>query len=490
MERTQQKVRTTRPQLSLAERILNPTIARPWMVGALAVSDALSLFLAGFTALFLWSFVRSDLIIQNYTSVIPLIIIFTLVYSIAGLYPAVGMGPVEELRLLTILTTLSFLGMGTLSFYLRNVEQFSRASFGLAWLFALILLPLNRHLFRKLFTALGFWGEPVVLIGYGQYGEQILNVLLKNPELGMRPVAIIDGFDLSVIPDVPIPIYSLGGNVNPDRISSLSGVKTAILIHSEIPTELCEKIVSGQWYEFSRLIMIPDGQFGSSVWVETHDIGGMLGLEVKQKLFSRYEQAIKRSLDIFLIVLASPFLIILFGLIAIIIRLESPGSILYKQVRLGKGGRTFLIWKFRTMVKNADEVLEQYLEMHPELADEWEETHKLRDDPRVTGVGKILRRFSLDEYPQFWNVLKGEMSLVGPRPIVDDEIKYYGSACYVCARVKPGLSGLWQVSGRNDIKYEQRVKLDLYYVHNWSIWLDVYILAKTVKVVINGKGAY
>jgi len=460
------------------------------MIGVLVFSDALSLFLVGFMALFLWSFVRSDLIIQNYISIIPLIAGFILMYAIAGLYPAVGMGPVVELRLFTIVTTLSFLGLGTLSFYLRNVEYFSRASFGLAWLFALIGLPLSRHIFRKLFTALGFWGEPIVLIGYGTYGERILDVLLKNPGLGMRPIAIIDGFSSGGAPQVSIPYYSLGDNVNPERISSLSGVKTAILISSELPARLYEEIISGKWYEFSRLIVIPDGQFGSSVWIEALDMGGMLGLEVRQKLFSRYEQVMKRLVDILIIVLMSPILSVMFALLAGIIRADSAGPILYRQGRIGKGRKPFSIWKFRTMVVNADEILADYLEQHPELADEWNETHKLKNDPRITAVGKLMRRLSLDEFPQILNILRGEMSLVGPRPIVEDEIQYYGTSFHLYTRVKPGLSGIWQVSGRNDLEYAQRVELDSYYVNNWSIWLDVYILAKTITAVLSGRGAY
>lgn len=490
MERITQKTDLIYPKRTLTARILNHTFARPWMAFVLLISDALSLLISGGLALLLWSSVRSDLIPQNYSILLPFLIIFGLIYTIVGLYPAVGMSPVEEFRLLTITTTLAFLGLGTLSFYLRNVESFSRASFGLAWLFAIILLPISRHMFRKLCASVGLWGEPVVLIGFGEWGCRILNVLVDHPELGLRPVAIIDGFLSQMTPKVPIPYYSLGGEVDPERISDLTGVKTAILIHSEIPPELREKIISGRWHEFGHIIIIPEGQLGSSVWIEAHDIGGMLGLEVRQKLYSRYEQTIKRVLDIFLIVLASPFLVPLFLLLEGIIRLDSPGSAIYRQVRFGKGGKEFSIWKFRTMVKNADEILDHYLEEHPESAGEWNLTHKLKSDPRVTAVGKFLRRFSLDEFPQLLNVLQGNMSLVGPRPIVQEEIGFYKTSYHLYMRVKPGLTGLWQVSGRNDTSYDQRVELDLYYVNNWSIWLDVFILAKTIKAVIIGKGAY
>lgn len=478
------------PRRAFAARILNHTFARPWMALVLLVSDGLSLFLAGYLALFLWSFVRSDLVPQNYSIIIPFLFVFILIYFIAGLYPAVGISPVEEFRLLTITTSLAFLGLGTLSFYLRNVENFSRASFGLAWLFAIILLPITRYVFRKLFASVDFWGEPVVLIGFGECGSQLLNLLIDRPELGLRPVAIIDGFKAACSPNVSIPYYSLGEDVDPGRINSLAGVKTAILIISEIPAKLREKVISGRWHEFGHLIIIPDGQFGSSVWIEAHDLGGVLGLEVRQRLFSRYEQTIKRVLDILLIFMASPFLVGLFILLAAIIRIDSPGPATYRQDRLGKGGKKFSIWKFRTMVVNADEILAHHLHKHPELADEWNETYKLRNDPRVTAVGKFLRRFSLDEFPQIFNVIQGDMSLVGPRPIVEKEINNYKQSYQLYKRVKPGLTGLWQVSGRNDTSYDQRVHLDLYYVNNWSIWLDVHILVRTIKAVIVGKGAY
>ncbi len=490
MERTPQNTKVIHNPRAFSARIINRSFARPWMVFVLLVSDVLSLFMAVSFALFLWTFVRSDLYPRNYLIVIPFIAVFLLIYTIAGLYPAVGISQVEEFRLLTITTTLGFLGLGTLSFYLRNVEQFSRASFGLAWLFAIILLPITRHIFRKLCVLIGFWGEPAVLIGFGEWGSKILNVLVDHPELGLRPVAIIDGFSSPVLPKIPIPYYSLGGDVNPDRINHLVGVKTAILIHSEIPAELTEWIVSGRWHEFEHLIMIPDGQFGSSVWVEAHDLGGMLGLRVRQKLFNRYEQGIKRALDVFIVIVTSPFWITLFLFLAVIIRLDASGPIMYRQVRIGRGGKPFSIWKFRTMVKNADDILDLFLEKHPELADEWNDAHKLKNDPRITTVGKFLRRFSLDEFPQIFNVLMGNMSLVGPRPIVEDEINLYKSSYHAYTRVKPGITGLWQVSGRNDISYEDRVQLDLYYVHNWSIWFDVLILAKTGLVVIAGKGAY
>jgi Undecaprenyl-phosphate galactose phosphotransferase WbaP len=176
-------------------------------------------------------------------------------------------------------------------------------------------------------------------------------------------------------------------------------------------------------------------------------------------------------------------------LIALAIKLTSPGPVFYGQTRIGRGRRTFRAWKFRTMRVDADEVLAKVLAEDDDLREEWERTHKLRKDPRVTGIGQILRKTSLDELPQIWNVFRGDMSLVGPRPVVEAEAAKYdeGFGPYLC--VRPGITGLWQVSGRNRTTYAERVRLDEYYVDNWSPWLDLNILARTVHAVLTGDGA-
>jgi len=173
-----------------------------------------------------------------------------------------------------------------------------------------------------------------------------------------------------------------------------------------------------------------------------------------------------------------------------LVSLDSPGGAFFGQTRVGLGGRTFTMWKFRTMVACAEAVLAQYLAANPAAQAEWELNQKLKHDPRVTRVGRILRKFSLDELPQFWNVLVGEMSFVGPRPFFISQRALYGDAYDVYTRVRPGVTGLWQVSGRNKLDYDERIHLDEYYVRNWSIWLDIYILLRTCWVVLRGDGAY
>jgi Undecaprenyl-phosphate galactose phosphotransferase WbaP len=199
---------------------------------------------------------------------------------------------------------------------------------------------------------------------------------------------------------------------------------------------------------------------------------------------------VARILDISLILFAAPYILVAFVIIMILIKLDSEGPVFYRQARIGRFGRKFYIYKFRTMVQNADQILQTYLQNSPELKAEWLATHKLKNDPRVTRVGLVLRKLSLDELPQLWNIWIGEMSIVGPRPIVDEEVEKYGKCFQLYMHVRPGLTGLWQVSGRNDTTYERRVELDEYYILHRSLRLDIQIIWKTIAVVLYRKGAY
>ncbi|HLJ17590.1 MAG TPA: exopolysaccharide biosynthesis polyprenyl glycosylphosphotransferase [Bryobacteraceae bacterium] len=214
------------------------------------------------------------------------------------------------------------------------------------------------------------------------------------------------------------------------------------------------------------------------------------GLEVQQRLLRNSSRLVKRTLDLLFVfsggVLAFPLLLF----IAALVKLTSPGPVFYGQVRYGRYGLPFTAWKFRSMIVGSDDVLEECLHADPDLREEWRIFQKLKNDPRITTVGRFLRRTSLDELPQLWNIVLGEMSIVGPRPIIESEITRYGDGFRLYKKVTPGLTGLWQISGRNKLSYEQRVSFDLYYVRNWSLWLDLYILARTGKVVLQGEGAY
>ncbi len=203
----------------------------------------------------------------------------------------------------------------------------------------------------------------------------------------------------------------------------------------------------------------------------------------------RYRVA-KRGLDLLLICLCAPVVLLLIALIALAIRATSPGPIFFSHRRIRGHGRFFSMWKFRTMCVNSAEVLEDYLAANPEARAEWRKDHKLKQDPRVTRVGEFLRRTSLDELPQIWNVTLGNMSLVGPRPIVAAEVEKYGPYFADYCLVKPGVTGLWQVSGRSRVSYPERVQLDRRYAHEWSLSTDIRILCRTLSSVANQDGAY
>jgi lipopolysaccharide/colanic/teichoic acid biosynthesis glycosyltransferase len=198
----------------------------------------------------------------------------------------------------------------------------------------------------------------------------------------------------------------------------------------------------------------------------------------------------KRSFDIALCLLMAPFVLPVCLLIALCSQIDSPGPVFYCHRRIGLYGKSFGMWKFRTMCKDADTVLHHYLEQHPELLQEWKTQHKLKNDPRVTRLGTFLRRTSLDELPQIWNVFKGSMSFVGPRPIVDAEVHKYGNHFQCFTEIRPGMTGLWQVSGRSTLSYEARIKLDVHYAREWSGMLDMKILLKTFSCVVNSDGAF
>jgi lipopolysaccharide/colanic/teichoic acid biosynthesis glycosyltransferase len=199
---------------------------------------------------------------------------------------------------------------------------------------------------------------------------------------------------------------------------------------------------------------------------------------------------IKRCADVVLVLLSAPVTLLAMGVVSVMVMLSSPGPIFYSHRRIRKNGAFFSMWKFRTMCLNSAEVLEEYLARHPKARTEWNKTHKLRHDPRITPIGSFLRRYSLDELPQLWNVLVGQMSLVGPRPIVAAEVEKYSDSFDCYCRVKPGLTGLWQVSGRSEVSYEERVALDCQYVEQWSLQKDILILLKTFHAVVNQDGAF
>lgn len=454
----------------------------------LVLSDLLALLLAWGISVAIGLLFQPSIASHACWGAWPLFALFPLVYLLSGLYPAVGLCPPEELKRLSLTTTWGYLAVGGFAFVLHLGSTLSRPVLIGAWILSLILVPLIRALAREMWAARGWWGHSALILGAGRTGALVIDALRRFPGLGLNPVCVLDDdpSKWGELDGVPV-----GGDLElAPEFSRKLGIRYAIVAMPGVECKQLSRIIARQACHFPHLIVIPDLFGFSTMWILGRDLGGILSLEMRQRLLMPIPRMVKRLMDTSLGFIASVLLLPLILLLALLIRLESPGAPFYGHTRIGRGGRRFRAWKLRTMVQNADQVLEQHLEQHPELRQEWEELQKLRDDPRITRVGRWLRKTSLDELPQLWNVLVGEMSLVGPRPIVENEIARYGDLFDTYLQVRPGLTGLWQVSGRNDTTYEERVRLDAYYVRNWSPWLDIYILARTVLVVFGRKGAY
>ena len=331
---------------------------------------------------------------------------------------------------------------------------------------------------------------PAVVLGGGQAGRTVVETLAKSPWIGLKIVAVLNESDAEFQSCNAQNDLVSNELDTVDRLIKNGRVNYAIVAMPSSARQELDQILARYADKFHHIIIVPD-LFGiSSLWVTAQDIGGILGLEIRQALLKRWTRFLKRMLDLVITFIGGLLLLPLYLLIYLAIKWTSPGPAVYGQKRIGQDNRHFTVWKFRTMVNDADEALDHHFASNNHLKEEWQSNHKLRNDPRVTAIGKILRHTSLDELPQLWNVLVGEMSLVGPRPIVDAEVYKYGSRFQLYCKVRPGITGLWQVSGRNDTGYDKRVQLDEYYVRNWSVWLDLYLLARTLTSIIRCAGAY
>ena len=425
---------------------------------------------------------------EPYLRLWPLLFVFVSVYALAGLYSGVSISPPEELQRATFSSALVFVALAAATVSLRGGTKYLTWTALLAMTLSIVMLPLCRALARRFFAKKAWWGSPAVVFGAGPVGQRAVKAMLDEPGLGLKPVAVVDDDpeNRSTVHGVPVMSgFELALTV-PDTYKFSYAVFALSGVDGQGVISLAERY----GLRFSRILMIPDLAHFSTLWVNAKSVGGMLGLEVCQQACVAERQWPKRVLDLTLTLLGSALVLPLIALIALWIKVDSRGPVFYSQQRIGQDGRKFHAWKFRSMVRNADQVLSRCLALDPRLREEWERDHKLKDDPRITTAGRFLRRTSLDELPQLWNVLMDEMSLVGPRPIVQAEIPKYGNKFDVYTKVKSGITGLWQISGRNDTSYEERVDLDAFYVRNWSVWLDFYILFRTIETVIFRKGAY
>lgn len=421
----------------------------------------------------------------------PFLLILVLGCAFNKLYASVMLPAADELRRQFTVATLGYLMAAAATFLSAQSTTFSRGVLLLAWAFTLVALPSFRGVVRYGFKRKPWWGRPVVILGGGAAAQGVIQRLLRQPALGLRPVAVLDDAQTPGSDVAGIPVA--GGFEDAADLSEHLHIRFAILAQADLDPARAERLMFDLSQAFDRLMVVPQIAGFSSLWVSAVDMNGVLGLQVRHRLLNPGRRALKRALDLMLITLAAPLLVPLFAGIALAIKLDPTGGkgpVTYRQQRIGRGGEHFTIVKFRSMVPDADAKLAQYLADHPELRDQWHKDHKLKDDPRITRVGRFLRKTSLDEFAQLLNVVKGDMSLVGPRPIVDDEVEKYGRVFELYKQVSPGITGIWQTSGRNDVSYDERVRMDTYYVRNWSVWLDISLLTKTIMTVLVRRGAY
>jgi Undecaprenyl-phosphate galactose phosphotransferase WbaP len=418
----------------------------------------------------------------------PYLIVFIPIFQILRLYPGISLAPSEEMRRFFFGSLLAYGGIILSRVIEHEVWDSINTALIISCAFSTIILLTMRsitHLFLHK-TRLG--GIPTVIYGSDSTGKLVAECLLGSIRNGYIPVLFLDDNPSGEDEYMNIPIIH-DTSIGPEIVKRYN-IKMAIVAMPELDARKLKLLINSSVSAFRYNVLIPNFFNISTIWMSVRDFNGVLGIETSNKLNMFWNRGIKRFMDLALVIIGGILILPFLLLIALLIKLNSPGPVLYKHKRLGKNGKYFYTYKFRSMVVDAQERLEKMLESDPAIKMEWEKNQKLQNDPRITSLGKFLRRTSLDEFPQLINILKGEMSLVGPRPIVDDEVKKYGDDYDRIFSITPGLTGLWQVSGRSDTNYQDRVTYDSYYLQSWSIWLDLWIIFKTFGVVLIGKGAY
>jgi Undecaprenyl-phosphate galactose phosphotransferase WbaP len=460
---------------------------------AFVLSDLLAVMLSfgwGFFLVRMYGFIQDYHSINfksflTYWSYLP---IFPVVFQFSNLYPGVSLAPSEEMRRFFIGSLMVYGGIIMARLIERGYWDSINTAFFLSFFFSTLILLTARSVTHWLLHKTKLGGIPTVIYGCGSTGKLVANCLLGSIRSGYVPVLFLDDNLLSEdeYRDIPV-IHDI--SAGPEIVKRYN-IKMAIVAMPELGSQKLKQLLNTSVYAFRYNVIIPNFFNISNIWMSVMDFNGVLGIETSNKLRLFWNLAIKRFLDIFVVIVGGILLLPFLLFVTLLIKINSPGPVLYKQKRLGRNRKYFNTYKFRSMAIDAEQRLQKMLETDPVSKKEWEDNHKLHNDPRITSIGRILRRTSIDEFPQFINILKGEMSLVGPRPIVDDEVKKYGEDYDRISSIKPGLTGLWQVSGRSDINYHDRVAYDTYYLQSWSVWLDLWIIFKTFGVMLFGRGAY
>ena len=462
---------------------------------ALFFVDAIILILSiGFGFFIVNLFNTSDINFKsfiNYSIYIPFIL---LIFGCIGLYPGIMNSPTQEVKKFFFSCAFSFTAIiMTIIMTDDNRLQITKAlikdSEDLALTIAFIIsipvstiaLPAFREFAKHYFSRFKWWGVPTVIYTHGNNANFIIDKLIKNKYLGYHPAVIINSLNTTDTDYKGIPIFQPTPEIH--QILREHNVKQAVIC--DYKGDMSEIMKS---YRYTTTVSKNQTFFTDTQQLK--DIAGIIGFASIHNLTFKGNLFLKRFIDIFAIIICIPLLLPLMVILSFLVKVTSKGPVFYAHKRVGKNGKEIKCWKFRSMCINSQQMLEEILANDPVRRAEWEKDRKFQDDPRVTKFGKFLRKTSLDELPQLFNILFGDMSLVGPRPVTESELDKYGKYKDYVLSVVPGLTGMWQVSGRSDTGYEERISFDTYYIQNWSIWLDIWILIKTVWVVLKGKGAY
>ncbi len=372
----------------------------------------------------------------------------------------------------------------------RIAGSTSRMFIAVFWILSFILLVVFRYIAKKILEKYQLLQVPVLIIGAGKTAELLVQGIKDDAGMGYKIIGLLEDNKVEdgILEKYPV----LGKFSDAEQVITKYNIQHVFIAAPGLEQGKLTKLI----YKVQPLVksmgVIPNlvGVPMGGIEAESLFNEKLMLLRLRNNLARPVNRWIKTIFDYVLTITGtiaiSPILIV----IALWIYKDSPGPVIFKHRRIGKNGKEFNCYKFRSMCVDAKEKLEQLLANDPEARAEWEKDFKLKNDPRITKSGAFLRKTSLDELPQIFNVLKGEMSLVGPRPIIRDEMERYGEYIDDYLMVKPGITGMWQVSGRSDIDYAERVLLDSWYTRNWSVWLDITLLFKTFKVVLLRKGAY
>ena len=397
----------------------------------------------------------------------------------------------EECRHLFKAVSLTVILLASIVFITRTSAYYSRPVIILFWLLALVYFPISRTAVKRLLIKLDLWTKKVLILGTGRQAKLVALSLKDNPILGYKLVGFLSEDGRATNGAVILGVKVLGPISKVKSFARALGVQDIILAIPSLGPEKLNRLMDRGEMMAETIRIVPG--FGSifTFGVEADNWGSVMTLAVPRNLVKPWNILIKRSLEYILALVLTILLAPVFLAISLAIKLDSPGPIIYRQKRLARHTRVFSMLKFRSMVVNNRPLLHDFLEQNREAKKDWSRFQKIRRrDPRVTRVGRFLRKYSLDELPQLINVLRGTMSLIGPRPYLPQEKKRIGRSLPIISQVKPGLTGLWQINGRNRLAFRDRLAWDEYYIRNWSLWLDLSILLRTVKAMAKSEGAY